>query len=53
MPLPPPALTIHGVPNLSVHMPKPAAQNVFWYGMVIFPPAESASKIALPLATSA
>src|SRR6185436_3194260 len=47
-----PALTIHGVPNLSVHMPKPSAQNVFWYGIVTLPPAESASKIALPLATS-
>ena len=48
-----PALTIQGVPNLSVHMPKPSAQNVFWYGIVTLPPAESASKIALPLAASA
>src|SRR4051812_15699795 len=38
-------LTIHGIPNRSTVMPKPADQNVFWNGMVTLPPADSSVKM--------
>src|SRR6185295_20214586 len=37
-------LTIQGIPNLSVNMPKRTAQNVSAMGIVTLPPSESAWK---------
>src|SRR5205085_12449947 len=42
-PLTAPPLTIHGVPNLSTHMPKPLAQKVGPKGMKVWPPSANAS----------
>ncbi len=45
-------LTIHGILYLSMHMPKPAAQKVFWYGIFTSPPFDSSLKMRSPSFTS-
>jgi hypothetical protein len=37
-------LTIHGMSNLSVHIPNPGDQNVVWNAICTFPPSDNPSK---------
>ncbi|MBK5331672.1 MAG: hypothetical protein JJD93_06870 [Ilumatobacteraceae bacterium] len=47
------ALTIHGVPNRSTHMPNMGEKKVGAIGRVMFPPSAKASNTRLASSTSA